>query len=351
MKTLQLIWFHLKRILFNNWGYIAVTFGFPLFIISGFLFIMQDDDSMMAEQDVAVLNHSEFVEENIVPHLSETYQDYVVEDREEAFNRLDQIEVSIVYEIPEDFPQTDERIQVYSLGGENRDGLFEAQFMTTFLEQQLDAAYAKADITFESVEVAAPHVIVPDMDLEDNMAFIVFMVLFFMGYSAGLVGGDLADLRKQGLLTRSIVSNSYSWQILGSILMAYIIYSVLASLVIIFLMSAIFNVGINDFGLILSLLVSMSIFIAGLTMVLFRIFKNEAVIQIIGIILVIALVFLGMASNFVSDAYFLQYISPYYWVFEAIDTGQIFPHTLIIILFGLVLFTAGSFKIERLVKA
>lgn len=350
MKTLQLIGFHLKRILFNNWGYIAVTFGFPFVFIAGFLFIMQNDDSRMAEQDVAVLNYSEYVAEHIVPYLSKTHQGYIVEEREEAFNRLDQIEVSIVYEIPEDFPQTDETIQVYSLGGENRESLFEAAFMTTFLEQQLNDAYDEANLSFDSIEVAAPEIIAPDVELEDQMAFIVFMVLFFMGYSAGLVGGDLANLRKQGLLTRSIVSNSYSWQILGSILMAYMIYTVLASLVIIFLMSAVFNVGINSFGLILGLLISMSLFIAGLTMVLFRLFKNEAVIQIVGILLVIVLVFLGMSSRFLSGAHFMQYISPYYWVFEAIDTGQIFPHILIIILFGFVLFTAGSFKIERLVK-
>jgi len=50
------------------------------------------------------------------------------------------------------------------------------------------------------------------------------------------------------------------------------------------------------------------------------------------------------------DFNFVQYISPYHWVFESIDTGQIFPNALVIILYGLVLFTAGSFKIERLVK-
>jgi len=38
------------------------------------------------------------------------------------------------------------------------------------------------------------------------------------------------------------------------------------------------------------------------------------------------------------------------FVFEAIDIGQILPHSFIIVLYGLVLFTAGSFKIERLVK-
>jgi len=46
----------------------------------------------------------------------------------------------------------------------------------------------------------------------------------------------------------------------------------------------------------------------------------------------------------------LQYVSPFYWVFESLDTGQIFPNVLIIALYGLVLFTAGSFKVERLVQ-
>lgn len=350
MKTLQLIWFHLKRILFHNWGYIAMTFGFPLVLTSGLLFVMQDDDSQLNGEEIAVVNHSEYVEDYIIPSLSEGNLAYFVEDRTEAFHLLDQIEVPIVYEIPAGFPENEEAIQVYSISGENRANVFEAEFMSLFLEQELHDAYAKADIVFNQVEVAAPEVIIPKVNLDNNMSLTLFMLVFFMGYSAGLISGDLANLRKQGILTRSIVTNSYSWQVLGSILMAYMIYSILASLGIVFLMSTIFNFPINDFGLILGLLVSMSIFVAGLTMLLFRIFKNETIIQITGIILAIALVFIGIPTELIAGSHFVQFISPYYWVFEAIDTGRMLPHFLIIVLYGLVLFTAGSFKIERLVK-
>ncbi len=350
MKTLFLIWFHLKRILLNNWGYIVFTFGFPLVLISGFLFVMQGENNPMTGQDIVVVNHSEFVAEHVYPALSEAHQNYFEEDLDEAFVKLEQIEVPIVYEIPTDFPEESLTMHVHSLSGENREAVFESEFMSVFLDEMMQVAFEEAAIQFNPVEVAEPEWILADIDFREDTAFVVFMILFFMGYSSGIIAGDLAKLRKEGLLTRSVVSNSHSWQILGSILAAYSIFGVLSGLVIIALMSAIFNFTVTNITLIFSLFIAMSVFVAGLTMVLFRVFKNEAVIQILGVIIIIGLVFIPILISILPEIELIQYISPYYWVFEAMDTGQIFPNALVIILYGLVLFTAGSFKVERLVK-
>lgn len=350
MKTLFLIWFHLKRILINNWSFIIFTFGFPLVMITGFLFVMQEDGNPMTGQDIIVVNHSEYVENEIYPELDESHQGYFEADIDEAFAKLEQIEVPIVYEIPTTFPEESTNIHVYSLSGENRDAVFESEFLTLFLEGLTNDAFETAEINFDPIEVAEPEWILSDIDFSSDMAFVLFMILFFMGYSSGMIAGDLAKLRKEGLLTRSVVSNSYSWQILGSILAAYSIYGVLSGLAIITLMQVIFNIQISNYLLIVGLMISMSVFVAGLTMVLFRIFKNETVIQILGIMLIIGLVFIPLFVELFPSIEFIQYVSPYYWVFDSIDTGQIMPNIFVIILYGLVLFTAGSFKIEKLVK-
>jgi hypothetical protein len=350
MKSLRLTWFHLKRILFQNWSFIVLTLAMPLVIIMAFLFIMDSDSSLMAEQDSVVINHSEYVAEKVKPALDENYQDSFLEDADEAFSQLDQIEVSMVYEIPADFPSADAAIQVHSLSGNNQDPLFETAFINTLSDVMINDIYQEADINFETVDVSSPTVKTAVETLNSNMSFVLFMVLFFMGYTTGFIASDLAKMRKEGLLTRSLISNTYSAQILGSVLVAYTIYNVASSLSIILLTSLLFEIPITSIGLIIGLIISIAVFIAGLTMVLFRIFKNENLIQMLGILLMMILVFVPLYFQSMIDFNFIQYISPYYWVFDAIDTGQSLPNIFIITLYGLVLFTAGSFKIERLVK-
>lgn len=350
MKTLHLIGFHFKRILLNNWGLLIMTFAFPVIIILGFLFIMRSDSSLMTEQEHVVISHSDYVTEEIKPHLKETYQGYFTKDSADAFRQLDQIEVSMVYEIPEDFPQSEDTIRVYSLNGSNRDPMFEADFLSVLTDELLSEAYVEANIDFESKQVAEPTIQSAFVSINENMAFVLFMILFFMGYSTGMIGSDLSKMRKEGILTRSLISNTYSWQILGSVLGAYMIYNILSSLLIVFLAVAIFDLPLTNFALLLSLILSMSFFVTGLTMLLFRIFKNETLIQMVGILGIMILVFIPLFAESMGPFSFIQYLSPYYWVFESIDTGQITPNVLVILLYGFLLFTAGSFKVERLVQ-
>jgi len=350
MKSLRLIWFHLKRIILNNWTFILLTLVFPLMIILVFLFIMDTDSSLMTEQDNAVINHSEYVAEEVTPELDAPYQEYFMDDSEEAFEQLEQAEVTMLYEIPQNFPTTDAPIQVHSITGDNRDPIFEAEFTTALTNAMTEEAYNEANIDFETMDVAQPEVITPSVGISSDMSFVLFMVLFFMGYTTGFIAGDLAKMKREGLLMRSIISNTYSWQILGSVLAAYMMYSMSASLLITFISSLLFDIAITNLALIISLIAAMAVFVAGLTMVLFRLFENEDLIQMLGMMLMMVLAFIPLFFQGPGDFNFVQYISPYYWVFESIDTGQIIPNAFVIILYGLVLFTAGSFKIERLVK-
>lgn len=350
MKALHLTWFHLRRILSKNWGFLIMSFAFPLILIFGFLFIMNSESSLMSEQSNSVINHSDYVSETIAPQLDETYQNYFVDDPAEAFHQLDQIEVSAVYEIPEGFPYSESSIIIHSINGENRDVLFEAAFISTLTDTMLNSAYEEADISFETIEVAEPEVESTFVSVDSDMAFVLFMLLFFMGYSTGSIASDLAKMRKEGLLTRSLISNTYSWQILGSVLGAYLIYSFISNILIVLLASGLFSIPLSNLVLGIGLILSMGIFVTGLTMLLFRIFRNETLIQMVGLILIMILVFVPLFTQSMDNFSNLQYISPYYWVFESLDTGQLFPHVYIISLYGIVMFTAGSFKVERLVQ-
>lgn len=350
MKFVQLTWFHFKRIVFHNLGLVLISFVMPVIMISGFLFIFSSEDNPNLGQSVVVVNHSEFVQEHIYPKLSPTYQEGFTNDMESSFEELDQAETAMVYEIPNNFPENGSKIKVHSINGENNDIFFESEFQAALSEAVLENGIQEAGINFTPVEVSSPTVNHRFTPIDGRLVMVLFMVTFFMSYTCGLIAGDLNSLRSDGVLTRSIVTNAYSWQILGSILSAYTLYNFIAAMAIIIICSLIFSIPLTSILLIISAVLAFCIFTAGLTMVLFRLLKNEQLIQIVGIILVIALVFIGMNIIGLDELSFIQYISPFYWLFEALDTGVVLSNIPIIALYGLVLFTAGSFKVERLVK-
>ena len=162
-----------------------------------------------------------------------------------------------------------------------------------------------------------------------------------------IVSADLNKLRSDGVLTRSIETNARSWQILGSVLAAFSLYNFISAMLIILLICLIFGITITQLPVIIVAILAFCIFNVGFTMVLFRLFKNDQVILMVGIVLSIVFVFLGIGIIDIPGLSFFEYVSPFYWLFESLDTGAILPNIPVIALYGLVLFTAGSFKVER----
>lgn len=349
MKFIQLTWFHFKRI-FQSMGLVAMTFIMPLFMISGLIFIQTPDSTASLGENVVVLNHSAFVEENVYPKLSETFQAGFTDDEIEVFEQLDQSEISMVYEIPAAFPEEGVSIKTHSINGENNDIFFESEFMAILSEVMTESALAEAGVSFEAIQVAQPTINQSYTPIDGRLVLIIFMAVFFMSYSSSLIGSDLNKLRSDGVLTRSIVTNARSWQILGSVLSAYTLYNFISSILVVLIICLLFGITISQIPLIVSSILAFCIFNVGLTMVLFRLFKNEQMILIVGIVLSIMLAFMGMGVIDMTSFSFIQYLSPFYWLFESLDTGVILPNIPIIALYGLVLFTAGSFKVERLVR-
>lgn len=349
MKFFQLTWFHFNRI-YKSLGLVAMTFIMPLFLISGLIFIQSSDSNAGMGEEVVVLNYSSFVNQNIYPKLSEKLQDSFTDDAADVFERLDQGKIAMVYEIPEKFLEAGARIQTHSLNGENNDIFFEAEFMKVLSEELTDQAFVEAGISFEETQVAQASVKRSYTPIDTRLAVIIFMIVFFMCYSSSIIGGDLNKLRSDGVLTRSIVTNARSWQILGSVLGAYTLYNFISSLLVVLLVCLIFGITIMQLPLVVGAILAFCIFNVGFSMVLFRVFKNEQIILILGMVLSIVFAFMGMGILEATAFSFVQYLSPFYWLFKALDTGIILPNIPIIALYGLVLFTAGSFKVERLVR-
>jgi len=349
MKFMQLVWFHFKRIC-QNIGLISMSFIMPLFMVGGLMFITTSDTNANLSEEFVILNHSEFVEENVYPRLSENLQANFASDSKEAFDQLEQSELAMIYEIPANFPEEASRIKSHSINGENNDIFFESEFTSVLSEVMTENALSEAGVDFEEIQVAEPSINQSYTHIDGNLVIVVFMTIFFMSYASSLVSADLNKLRSDGVLTRSIVTNARSWQILGSVLAAFSLYNFISAMLVILLICLIFGITITQLPVIIAAILAFCIFNAGFTMVLFRLFKNDQVILMVGIVLSIVFVFLGIGIIDIPSFSFIQYISPFYWLFESLDTGAILPNIPVIALYGLVLFTAGSFKVERLVK-
>lgn len=350
MKFMQLVWFHFKRIC-QNFGLISMSFIMPLFMVGGLLFITTSDTNAILSEEFVIVNDSEFVEENVYPRLSENLQANFTSDSKRAFEQLEQSELAMIYEIPVNFPEEGSRIKTRSINGENNDIFFESEFTSVLSEVMTENALNEAELDIEKIQVAEPSIKQSYTPIDGNLVIVVFMTIFFMSYASSLVSADLNKLRSDGVLTRSIVTNARSWQILGSVLAAFSLYNFISAMLVILLICLIFGITITQLPVIIAAILAFCIFNAGFTMVLFRLFKNDQVILMVGIVLSIVFVFLGIGIIDIPGLSFFEYVSPFYWLFESLDTGAILPNIPVIALYGLVLFTAGSFKVERLVRS
>lgn len=350
MKYLQLTWFHFKRIVFQSDSFLVLTFVVPLVMICGLNFVFSSDSSASLGDPFAVVNHSDWVMENVYPQLESGQQEMFYDDADEAFRQLEQAEISLVYEIPENFPESIELIQAYSLNGSNSDSFFEQDFTAAMIQALADSLIEAEGIIWASQTVASPTVLNLTTPVDARLSMSIFMIVFFMSYACGIIASDLSKLRADQVLKRSIVTNASSPLILGSVLTAFSLYNFISAFLVIAIVSLIFSIPITQISLIISALLAFCIFTVGLTMLLFRIIKNISLIQIVGVIVTILLVFIGLGIFEGPILGSLSYLSPFYWLLEALDTGIIWKNIPIIVLYGLVLFTAGSFKVERMVQ-
>lgn len=345
LSFIRLTLFHAKRIL-KNMKFIGMTLIFPIVFIAlfGVIFNGSDDITMT---DLLVVNESDFVSESVISEMNQDGEIFI-DNREEAIEQLEQGKISIVYTIPKNFPE--EPITAHSLNGSNRDYVFENEFTSALLTQVENQVLEEHGIPLETVDVAAPS---PKVEFSSNsfthsLYLIGIFILIYMSFGAGITSTDLQSLRSQNVLKRSISANSSSWLVLGSVLSGY----TLATLVTAFLsMVAGFIMLDIDFSYslqMLPVLFAMAVFLSGLSIFIFRYVKTQELTQIIASVAPIALLILTYVGIMVPVFDKIQLISPFYYLFKVLDTGVYLPYIPIVILMGIILFTAGSFKVEHL---
>ena len=327
----QLCIFHLKRILKNPKLLLLIIF--PVVTVSFMAFLMASR-SNQSTGDFVIDSQSEYFNQKVYPKLLKEHQQALV-NSENQLAALEQKEISIIYQIPQDFESTG-RIIAQSLEGDVEDQYFQEDVHKQWYQQRQDDLYQTFGLSQNRQQA-------PEIKVQEERAAFSVMIL-----NASILSGDLLKMKLSQVLKRSIVSEASNWMIMASLLLTYGFLLLVANLVSIFALTQIFQVEMNNLGLMIALLAANIIFVLGYIMALFRVFKSVEVLQSICVVIGIAFVFLPMFADQFGMEY-LGVISPFYWVLKGLEYSTFWPYGWIIILMGLVLFTAGSIKLEQLV--
>lgn len=351
LSIINLTWFHTKRML-KNIGFVGITFIAPLLFTIFFTTIASNDESGLNVDGLAVVNHSQWVEDEVIPRLAIDAENIAVgDDSAQTFDQLEQRELNVVYEIPEQFPE--ETVKIHSLNGDNESALFEAEFGQAIQEAVQASTFEEYGIDQTALEasVAAPEFNIQGESVDMTIYFMAMFLIMYMLMAVAATAADLVQMRQNQVLKRSITANASSWKILGSLLLGYTLANVIISLSAAVLAFLFLGIAWSQIIPIILLIFANAIFAAGLTMFLFRYIKESQIIAVMGTMIPVVLMVLAMAGSINENLEVLQYLTPFYWLMDFIDTGQMIPNLIIVVMYGLVLFTAGSFKVEKLVGA
>ena len=353
-KYLQLTWFHLKSIAKQPLT-LAINTIFPLIMISVILFFNQKDDPTKINtkgQRAFVINHSTLVSEDVIEELPESFQYYFTDDEELAYSTLKEGDIAVLYEIEADFPEKNKSIKSYSLNGINHDLSFERTFIAELNNALTKSALDKYNVEFKTNKVDEIKIEHAENSVDSDLIGMSMMIFLFQFISTALLSGNLNKLRKDSVLKRSLISKTGGRTILASLLSAYAIYFFITNIICSLIPALIFNLPLDMYWITLLYFLAMDIFTVGLIMLLFRLIKDQNTIQGVSMLLGFAIVYTYILGKLMGGFWEnIQYISPVYWALEGMDRSILFPNVIIVALMGVIAFTAGTMKLEKIANA
>lgn len=347
-KFFTLTWFHSKRLL-RNLEFIIIIFLAPLLIAGFWIFIYSSDtfsSTLNFSDNLAVVNHSNFFQEYIYPNLSEELQESFVGEAS-AIRALEGAEISVVYEIPRDFPR--ENLIAYSISGESENPVFTGQLLQESYDILRNHAYQEASIPPMENNPIDIQIIDEEENIGIELSMILVMFSIFILYGSGVIGKDLARFNQNQLLKRSLISKTKNWQVLGSILTGGGLLMWGSVFLSILLFNFIFSIPVPYILPVLLLSLSVVIFSLGTAMTLFRVLKEAETINITVILFPLVLMPLASLSSYSPILESINHLNPVYWIFRFIDTGEWKLGFTVLNLLGLLLFTGGNIRIEKFI--
>lgn len=192
---------------------------------------------------------------------------------------------------------------------------------------------------------------------DPNIAMSIAFVGYFLLLTSTDICRDLLTLKKNKVLKRTLSTANSNITILGGIflstLLVYVILGALSVFAVHLLLDIPMSMYFNNFILISS----MAFLALAFTVFVTRIFNNEILVMMSLVVLAIGtfipglLLFqeklLGPVDPFFEN---IVKLTPFYWCIDGAYYQNLFPNVFVIVLIGLVLLTAGSFKLTKYVE-
>lgn len=352
MKLIYLIKHNLKRIMKNKVS-IALTFILPTVVIfsMGFITNRYSDSSRsyyVVNSDAGIYGR-EFIGE-----LSKDFKVKVL-PREDALEKLKKKTISEFYELGRDFSKEVENGQKPQLIVNRREaiqGFSDFQIKSEELGKRLVFSTLVEKASGEKIELGdtANEEVNIKVSTErktgmGSQMIINFLISFNLFCAIGMCS-ELFTLKSERTLRRALTTANTPKTIIGAILGAQFIVVFLgyAALLLIYAI-------INDKALLVQapIIIINLMMITGVTLSLAvfvsRILKNEKLIPVILQIILVSTCFIG--GSFVpidmlpEGISLLSKFTPQYWAIKSIAEGR-YEFSLIVLLFGILLFTAGT---------
>lgn len=354
MKFIYILWSNIKRILKNKKMFIS-AFLIPLAVMLAFGFILNKVDDHVT---TAVVNSDkgtygkEFIDE------IKNNTDIKIYEKDDAAEMLKSKKISNFYKIPDNFSEiikNEDKPEIICYEREKGNSAGDFQFYANSLINKMilreEMKKQGVNLSLKGLNSSSSKIEVSNSD-KQNISDQVVMNIFisFLLYTSIAISMELLNLKGQNILKRGFTTANKPGTIIGSVLLALLIVSTVRYFLV-YVINCIINSPshlknspIMLLNIILLTLVSLSIgtFIT-------RICRNPGTINIVLQIMIGVSCFVG--GSFMPIEYLPSSISafskftPQYWALNSINTGNAAP-ALMVLLFSLVFFTAGTYKVK-----
>lgn len=349
MTFFRLVWMYMKRL----FGLSALfNFLFPIGMTLMIVFMTGDPSG----QAVGVVNEDrgDFGGQLLATYdgKTKTFNTY-----EEGLEALKARDVEMLYRLPEDFSISISSGRTPSISVIDRNDGAGSEGFELFLREEtafksMVAFLEKKGIPINDHSVVATKIL-RESPMSDKGILPILMLTMYALMGGALLGSDLIGLKSSRVLGRGLSTPTSGRIVIGSIAFGAFLLQTIQNLLALLVMVVILDLNQSILGMAIGLITCSCVLAVGLQLFLMRLFKKPELGSMVGMAVVMFLIFIGV---FGMDKSIIQgispmlwnitYLSPFYWVITALDTGNLFQSMGILLLMSGVLFTAGTLKVK-----
>jgi ABC-2 type transport system permease protein len=365
VKILRLSFINFKMSI-KDIGTLIIMFIVPLVVILG-TNLMASKGGYTVDSNIAIdVKDKGVYGEEILKEMSIS-ENIFYDAEDKALELLERNEVVAVYQIPEDFTEKIKNgekpgIQSFKREEGNTTLAFELNLEDEINERIRDEILLKNGIIGDRSELLNYRTRTKVINLNENkvdskFALAMMMIIYFILLSSSSMGEKMVGMKKQNILSRAMSTANTGYEILGSLCLSILVLQVTINLAILFIVKIMIGFTISNFHIALANIILASLFSITFTMFLTRVFESQGVVSLGAVLFSIASIFLSIITlepdvfpkvPFVIKN--LGKLTPIYWLMDSVETLNLFPNAIIVLLMIIALFSAGNYKLKSFIN-